>query len=145
MSAKNKPQHKLIRRRLRLATDGSSHPRTPVSASVPRQIATKVLTNPKYKVNARTRRKLKARRDVVVEIPRIEATHPAVKLALRLAKLPLAMLYRRLKQSARRAATCKNILAELSKGSQFAPPIEAQHTHQLGVYKQVAAEIKSRS
>lgn len=145
MSAKNKPWNKKARRQKRFNTDGSSHPRSDAAGTpVLRQIATKILTNPKYKVNARTRRKLALRRGVVVEVPRTQPTHPSVKLALKLTKLPLAMLFRRLKQSARRAATCKNILAELSKDSQFAPPIEAQHTHQLGVYKQVAAEIKSR-
>lgn len=140
MSTKNKPLNKAARREIRV----ENYSRTPLAEPAQRKIAGAILTNPKYKVNAKLRRKLALRRGVVVEIPRLVSTHPSVKLALKLTKLPLAVLFRRLKQSARRAATCKNILAELSKGSQFAPPIEAQHTYQLGVWKQVAAEIKSR-
>lgn len=142
MSAKNKHLDKVRRRSER--RHRQNFERTPISEPVPRQIATKILTNPKYKVSGKIRRKLTLRRGVVVEVERKVATHPAVKLALQLTKLPLSTLYRRLKQSARRAATCKNILSELSKDSQFAPPIIAQQTHQLGVHKQVAAEIKSR-
>lgn len=140
MSAKNKPVFKAFRRSAR----GENYLRTPVSKPVPQLIATKILTNPKYKVSAKTRRKLSLRRGVLVEVPRVPAKHPAVKLALRLSKLPMSTLFRRLKQSARRAATCKNMLSELSKGSQFAPAIEVQHIHEIGVWKQVAAEIKSR-
>lgn len=141
MSKKNTPLSKAYRRTLR----GENFPRTPVSESVPRQIATKILTNPKYKVSAKTRRKLALRRGVLVEVPSTQAKHPAVKLALKLSKLSLEKLYRRLKRSARRASTCKHILAELSEGSLFAPPIEAQHTYELGVFKQVKAEVKSRT
>lgn len=145
MSAKNKPWNKKARHQKRFNTDGSSHPRSDAAETpVLRQIATKILTNPKYKVSAKTRRKLALRRGVVVEVPRIAATHSAVKLALKLSKLPLEKLHRRLAQSARRASTIKEILSDMVPGSQFAAPLETEHINQIGILKQVRAEIISR-
>lgn len=141
MSKKNKLVFKACRRDVR----GENFPRTPVSQPAQTQIATKILTNPKYKVSAKTRRKLSLRRGVLVEVERKPATHPSVKLALKLSKLSLVSLYHRLAQSARRASTIKEILLDMVPGSQLSAPLEAEHINQIGIFKQVKAEINSRT
>lgn len=114
-------------------------------SNVPIPVLVHALTDPKQKCGGRNRRVLKAALEYIVLRPQTPATHYAVKTALKLQKLSLAQLLRRRAQSARRAATAKYLLAKMDPGSRFRPSIAAEQTYQLGVLKQVNAEITVRT
>jgi len=114
-------------------------------SNVPREVLVAALTDPKQKCGGRNRRVLKAALEYIVLRPQTPAIDPAVKMAVKLQKLTLSQLIRRRSQAARKAATAKYILKTLSPGSKFRPGVEAEQTHQLGVLKQVNAEIQVRT
>lgn len=68
----------------------------------------------------------------------------AVKLFNKLASLTLRQLGRRLKQSARKSAQLKNIVADLAPNTQFSRIALAAQTQALSTFKQIRAEIHAR-
>jgi hypothetical protein len=114
-------------------------------SNVPAAVLVQALTDPKQKCGGRNRRVLKAGLEHLLLRPQTPPIDPAVKLALKLQRLTIHQLLRRRAQSARRAATAKYILAKMSPDSKFSPPVEAEQIHQLGILKQVNAEITVRT
>jgi hypothetical protein len=121
------------------------HDRIRRISNVPIAALVHALTDPKQHCGGRNRRVLKAALEYIVLRPQTPAIDPAVKLAVKLEKLTLAKLLRRRSQAARRAATAKYILESLSPNSKFRDGVAAEQTHQLGVWKQVCAEITVRT
>lgn len=114
-------------------------------SNVPIPALVAALTDPKQKCGGRNRRVLKAGMEYLILRPQTEGTDPAVKVALKLQKLPLRKLIRRLKQSARRASTAGYILTSLAPNSRFRVGILAEQRHQRAIMKQVEAEIQVRT
>lgn len=114
-------------------------------SNVPIPVIMQALTDQKQKCGGRNRRVLKAGMEYILLRPQTAPIDPAVKIALKLERLTIYQLIRRLKQSARRAATAKYLLAKMSPDSKFRPGILAEQTHQLGIMKQVQAELQVRA
>lgn len=114
-------------------------------SNVPIPVIVHALTDPKQKCGGRNRRVLKAGLEYLLLRPQTPPMDPAVKMALKLQKLTIHQLIRRLKQSARKAATAKYLLEKMSPLSKFRPGVLAEQTHQLGILKQVKAEIQVRT
>lgn len=114
-------------------------------SNVPRELIIATLVDTKQKSTARIRRGLNAALEYLSLRPQTAPIDPAVKMALNLQKLTLRQLIRRRAQSARRAATAKYLLEKMAPGSRFRPPVAAEQTHQLGIFKQVQAEIDVRT
>lgn len=144
MSNKNKIENKSIRRSERAAITVLD--RTPISEAAPSTLV-RILTSPKQKLNGRTRRRIQNSRGSIVRRPLcLTISHPAeVKVTLKLQALPLLKLIRRLKQSARRASTCGNLLRDIHPKSKYIPGLQAEQTHQLSLCRQIAAEISVRN
>lgn len=83
-------------------------------------------------------------RGSVIEYPGKTPKDVGVRTAMKLSTLPFQALRRRLWQSARRAATAKNLADKLSENSIFLPPLIQEQSSQLAIHTQVKAEIKSR-
>lgn len=144
MSARNKHENKYTRK----ATRGLS--KTPSGiipvGRVPQEISANILSNPKQmRLSGKSRRRLQRGRGAVVVIDTKAPGEPAVKVMVKLSRLSLETLHRRLNQAARRASTCKHIIADLSPGSMFALEMQSEQTRQLSLLKQISAEIKSRA
>jgi len=73
------------------------------------------------------------------------ATPEPVKLARKLAKLPLVQVLRRQRRFAREASTAKHILAKLSGYSAIRSHVAAAQDRALAAFKQATAELKARA
>lgn len=143
MSNKNKLENKSIRRSLRGSV--AVVERTPVSP-IAQKTSARLLSDPKKKLTGNTRRRLQRSRGFALSLGVYQASIiPEVKSALKLEALPIAKLFRRLKQACRRAATAKYLLLEISPGSKFAAGIVAEQIHQLSLCRQIQAEISVRN
>jgi len=115
-----------------------------------------LLTDPKRKLTARRRRALQRQRQAVyVETPafiegektwtaRQQPKDPMVKLTEKLGRYSAGRLVRFIKQSARRAATAKNLLAKLHGSSVFRPALLQQQKSNLISFVAASAELDNR-
>jgi hypothetical protein len=145
MSAKNKAKNKAIRgrdRETKRAIDGSI-PRYGVS-SYPYAPTMALLTDPKLKMRARSRKKFLRVTHAVVARPQEPARDYATTLMLALSRAPLRSVIRTMKRSARRSATLKHLIAKLSPQSITKLQLEAAQTEQIGILGQAAAEFRAR-
>jgi hypothetical protein len=101
------------------------------------------LFDPKTKMTAKLRKSYRASMSRNIATPKPPIAN-AIKTARKLSALPLAKVFRRLKQSARRAASSRNLLGNLSPVSIFRAPIEREQDRQLSILRQVIAEIQYR-
>ncbi len=117
--------------------------RQPVS-HIPLRISSSVLTEPKNKLtNAARKRFLRSRQSIVVA-PTKPAVEEPIKFAKRLTRLSLFQVGREIQKAARRAATAKHLLADMSETSMFRPAVEVRHREELNRYRQAIAERNSR-
>lgn len=147
MSAKNKSWNKKNRKAERAAgdTSWSEFARTPLSG-FPRAGAIEVLARPfPAKMVARRRKRMMKALSFAIEVPRLGKTDPAVKMLRKLQHSTLSTLIRRIKQFARRAATCKYLLEMLSADSQFRPALAQSQTANLSAMQQARAEYTVRT
>lgn len=144
MSNRNKLENKSLRRSQRAARPTPD--RTPVSP-IAQKTSARILSDPKKKLTGNTRRRLQRSRGFSIDrpLPVVRPLLPEVVFALKLESLTMVKLVRRLKQSARRAATCRYLLAKIHPGSKFIASLNAEQTHQLSLCRQVAAEISVRN
>lgn len=143
MSQRNKLENKYTRTATRVfekSTKGS----VPIGR-IPQEISANILSNPRQmKLSGKSRRRLRRNRGLSVPLLQATPKNFAVKAAVKLTKLTLEKLFRRQAQAARRASTCKHLIADLSPGSQFAIELKSHQTYQLSLFRQISAEIKSR-
>jgi len=99
--------------------------------------------SPKTKMTAKLRKSITRGTWKNVAEPKAPIAN-AIKTARKLAALPLAKVIRRLKQTARRAATSRNLLGQLSPVSFFRPNLEREQDRQLSILRQIVAEIQYR-
>lgn len=119
-----------------------NQPRHRIS-DLPAETSAGMLCNPKNRLTGPVRRALMVSRQIVVEFPRTEPKLEAVRIAARLAALPLEKLGRRLHQSARRASTAKHLLDKTRRPTLRAA-LMAEHDRQLVVWAYVRSEIAAR-
>lgn len=144
MSQRNTLENKYTRTATRVF--GKSVRGTQPVGRVPQEISARILSNPKQmRLSGKSRRRLQRLRGLGVVAHTPAPKNFAVKAAVKLTTLTLAQLLRRQIQTARRASTCKHIIAKLSPGSMFAISIKSQQTHELSLLKQISAEIQSRN
>ena len=115
-----------------------------------------LLVDPKRKMTARSRRELKRQsHGVFMETPafikgektwtaRQQPKDPMVKLTEKLGRYSAGRLVRFIKQSARRAATAKNLLAKLHESSVFRPALLQQQKSNLISFVAASAELDNR-
>lgn len=145
MSLKNSPNVKAVRRQVRELNEVTLAQCQRASLSrIPRNVAVDVLTEPKNKLTRKKRDRVKLALSTVLVRDCAKPRDPAVKVALRLTRLPIQGVIRLLKKSARRAAKLKYILDKLDTGSKFRAPLEAAQTAHLGTYRQAVAEYNVR-
>lgn len=143
MSARNKLENKYTRKATRVF-EKSPKGTTPIGR-IPQKISANILSNPlQMRLHGKSRRRLQRNRGLAVPVERTAPKNFAVRAAVKLTKLTLEKLFRRQAQAARRASTCKHLIADLSPGSQFAIELKSHQTHQLSLLKQISAEIRSR-
>lgn len=147
MSLRNKHEIKALRRDIRAQEDhvyAQTCARKALS-HIPREVASRVLTDPKGKLTNKKRKRF-ARSFATAVIP--ETTKPrdiAVKICVKLQELPLVGVIRLMKKSARRSASLKYMLAKLDPNSNFAKPLQLQQDYFLAVLKQATAEYNVRT
>ncbi|NOS67796.1 MAG: hypothetical protein HOO67_05545 [Candidatus Peribacteraceae bacterium] len=148
MSQRNKAPNKSLRRGARAlhksATEQTSNRHA--LSHIPRDVASRVLTDPKAKLTGKQRRRF-ARSFATVVIPpdMKKARDIAVKVCIKLGSLPLVGVTRLIKKSATRAASLKYMLEKLDPASKFRAPLQAQQDHFLAVLKQAQAEYLVRT
>lgn len=111
---------------------------------IPLEISARVLSDPKQKLSARSRKRFLKSRGAVIDLPCTEPVLTPIKFARRLTRLSLRQVGREIHKAAHRAATAKYILDDLSPDSMFRPSVQAQHDAQLHRFKQAVAEREAR-
>lgn len=143
MSAKNKLENKANRRDERDARPCSE--RRPLGISgVSAESAPGLLCDPGVKLGASARRYFKRARYNEVVMPAPVVRPFAVKLAEKLARLPLQRVLRRRSQFAARAAGAKYKMESLSPNSRFRPAIQKYQDANIFAMKQAQAELDAR-
>lgn len=117
--------------------------RKPLSG-FPRAAAVNVLANNEGKQTNPRRKRMRKALSSAIQVPRIQPKDPAIKLTQDLQRMPLSTLIRRIRQSARRASTCKHLAEKCTPGSKVQEQLVAAQTHYLGVMRQAQAEYKVR-
>lgn len=112
--------------------------------SIPLEISTRVLSNPKQKLTAKSRKRFLRSRENVIVAPTKPAIEGPIKYAKRLTRLSLRQVIREIHKCARRAATAKHVLDDLSKDSLFRANVERAQAIELHKMKQAIAERDSR-
>ncbi len=107
------------------------------------RVADYPLLNPKVKMTGKIlRREMRLRERVKTEHQ--QPKDPMVKLTQKLAGYSARRLVRFIKQSARRAATAKHLLAKLHEFSSFRPAILQQQKNNLIAFVAASAELNNR-
>lgn len=147
MSQKNKAHNKALRRGARsLQSNALDQQCTRRAASrVPREVASRILTEPKNKLTHTKRIRLKLALGSIIVPPMTERRDVAVKVCVKLRGLPLVGVIRLMKKSARRASTVKHLLAQLDPSSRLRAALQEQQDHFLAVLKQATAEYQVRT
>lgn len=147
MSSKNKLENKQLRKAIRLQQDLAREQQSTRRAAsrVPREIASRILAEPKNKLTHTKRIRMKQALGTIVVPPMTSARDVAVKVCVKCRSLTLTGVIRLMKKSARRASTVKHLLAKLDAGSRFRAPLQAQQDHFLAVLKQATAEYQVRT
>ena len=117
--------------------------RTPIEF-IPLEVSARVLSNPKQRLTAKSRKRFLRSRANTIAAPTNPAVASPIKFAKRLSRLSLFQLGRERKKAARRAATAKHLLDKLSPNSPFRPPVASEQSKQIYRLAQVMAEIGSR-
>lgn len=144
MSQRNKQYRKKTRKETR-ELDKTPPGSAPIGR-IPQAVSASILSNPlQMRLHGKSRRRLQRNRGLAVPVERTVPKNFAVRAAVKLTKLTLAKLFRRQAQAARRASTCKYLIADLSPDSQFALKLKSLQTYQLSLLKQITAEINSRN
>lgn len=111
---------------------------------IPLEVSTRVLSNPLQRLTAKSRKRFLRSRSNIVSVDGKPAVAEPIKFARRLTRLTLIQLGRERKKAARRAASAKYILDDLSPDSMFRPRVEKEQSAQIYRLAQVMAEIGSR-
>lgn len=147
MSFKNKLEMKQLRKSTRAQGDHALAQQTTRRAlsRIPRDIAGRILTEPKNKLTHTKRIRMKTALGVALVRPTTDRRDVAVKVCVKLRGLPLVGVIRLMKKSARRASTVKHLLASLDPSSRLRVALQAQQDHFLAVLKQATAEYQVRT
>ena len=109
------------------------------------QIADYPLLNPKVKMTSKARRsEMRKRERFNSETARQAPKDPMLRLTQKLASYTAGRLVRFIKQSARRAASAKHLLAKLHPLSTFRPALEGQQKMNLVAFIAATTELENR-